>query len=347
MRGKVLSFGELLLRITPDGETAPMKENTLSFFIGGAEANVATALALWNIPSAYLTALPDNYISKQNVKYLQHLKVDTSKILYQGDRLGLYYLSRGKDLNNGGVIYDREHSSFATIEPKRINWDSVFEGVAWFHFSAICPAINQNIADVCLEGLREAGQKNIIVSLDLNYREKLWQYKKLPTEIMPELAKYCQLIMGNIWAANTMLDINLDKNLIEPRNKGHLLKHALDTSQAIIRHFPKCTTVANTFRFDHETGIQYFTTLYSDNKLHVSHEYSAEHITNKVGSGDCYMAGLIYGFYNDLTTPEIVDFATAAAFNKLFIYGDATTCTIEDIKKTMKFKAGEFKTSAF
>jgi len=332
---KVLSFGEILLRICPDMDGLWLNENKLPFYIGGAELNVATALALWDVPSAYLSAMPQNSVTEEIADYLNKKNVDTSSMIYGGERLGLYYLPKGKDLKNAGVIYDRANSSFADLKVGQINWDEVFEDVSWFHFSAICPAINQSIANVCLEALKVAASKNITISLDLNYRAKLWKYGKDPIEILPELAKYCTLIMGNVWAANKMLGTALHDDLkpSEGYAKETLLQQATNTSKEILSLFSACKAVANTFRFDNGKGIRYYTTLYSNDKLTVSPVYVSDEILDKVGSGDCFMAGLIYGFYNNLTETETLDFATAAAYDKLYIPSDATISTVSYIEK--------------
>lgn len=332
---KVLSFGELLLRICPDSDGQWLAENKLPFYIGGAELNVATALALWEIPSAYFTALPENFMSEQIIGYLNAQQIDTSKIHHSGDRIGLYYLPKGKDLKNAGVIYDRANSAFAMLQTGTIDWDKVLDGVTWFHFSAICPALNQAAADVCLEAVRVASAKGITISIDLNYRAKLWQYGKQPSEIIPELAAYCDLIMGNIWAAEKMLSISLPEFFHETSDKNIYLDQARKTSEEIIKNYPKCKSVANTFRFDYKQGIKYYTTLYSANELTVSKEYRSEKILDKVGSGDCFMAGLIYGFCKGNDLVETLNFATAAAFNKLFIPSDCTTATVADVEKTL------------
>ncbi|MCD0488734.1 sugar kinase [Pedobacter sp. MC2016-14] len=334
--GKVLSYGELLLRICPDAEGSWLKENGLPFYVGGAELNVATALALWEVPSAYFTALPDNFMSKQLVEYVDELKIDTSAIQFQGDRIGLYYLHKGKDLKNSGVIYDRAHSSFAEIKLNTINWDEVLKDVSWFHFSAICPALSQAAADLCEEVLKEASARNISISIDLNYRAKLWQYGKQPGEVLPALAKYCTLIMGNLWAAERMLNIPVREGLVEEDQKKAYLEQAKTTSEELMKQYPKCTAVANTFRFDVGKGIRYYTTLYTEGKLNVSTEYTAEAIVDKVGSGDCYMAGLIYGFYKELPAAEVLEFATAAAFSKLFVESDATNIKADEVKEKVK-----------
>ena len=333
--GKVLSFGELLLRICPDGDGEWLAENKLPFYIGGAELNVATALALWEIPSAYFTALPENFMSEQIIGYMDSCKVETARIHHGGDRIGLYYLPKGKDLKNAGVIYDRANSAFATLKANTINWDQVLDGITWFHFSAICPALTQDAADVCLEAVKAASDRGITISIDLNYRAKLWQYGKQPIDIIPQLAQYCDLIMGNIWAAEKMLGISLPEDIHEATEKQRYLEQAQASSIEITKNYPKCKRVANTFRFDHHQGIRYYTALYTNNELFVSKEYISEKILDKVGSGDCFMAGLIYGFYQNNDALTTLNFATAAAFNKLFIPSDCTTSTVEDIKQTL------------
>lgn len=339
MQGKVLSFGELLLRICPDIEQNWIEQHQLPFYVGGAELNVATALAMWNVPSSYLSAIPQNAICEGIDKYLQGRNIDTSAMLWTGERLGIYYLPKGKDLKNAGVIYDRANSSFANLKVGSIDWEEVFADVKWFHFSTICPAISQDIADLCLEAVKKAQEKGIFVSLDLNYRAKLWKYGKAPKEIMPEIAQYCNLIMGNIWAAHQMLGTQLDEKFLTSSSgyqEEDLLAQADRTSKEIISVNPICQYVANTFRFDHQSkGIKYYTTLFDKDSLIKSTEYIAEEILDKVGSGDCFMAGLIYGLYSNLSPKETLEFATLAAFDKLFIASDATTSTVEDIKNRM------------
>ncbi|WP_447642990.1 MULTISPECIES: PfkB family carbohydrate kinase [Chitinophagaceae] len=340
MKNKVLSFGELLLRISLDANGEWLTNNQFPFYVGGAELNVASALALWGVPSAYLSAIPDNEMCHQIAQNLETQHIDTSKMIFDGDRLGLYYLAKGKDLKNAGVIYDRANSSFANIDRRKINWDKVFEDVSWFHFSAICPALTQNVADICLDAVKAASQKGIFTSLDLNYRAKLWKYGKKPNAVMPQLAPYCNLIMGNIWASNQMLGTRLEDIFLKPEiyTKEQLLQQAVFTSQEITDQFPNCSIVANTFRFDHGEGIQYYTSLYTNKELIVSQTWEKQKVFNKVGSGDCFMAGLIYGYYNELPAEETLAFATAAAVDKLDVAGDATTSTVDQIKATLTYQ---------
>lgn len=335
--GSVLNFGELLLRITPDAGGDWLRENNIPVFIGGAELNVATALALWDVPSRYFTALPKNGMSEQLVSFVEEKNIDASSIFYHGKRVGLYFLTKGQDLKNDALIYDRAGSAFAELTPGLVDWDQVLDGVTWFHFSAICPAISQTAADVCKEALEAASRKGITISVDLNYRAKLWQYGKQPIDVMPELAQYCDLIMGNVWAAERMLGVKVDELVTESGQKSLYVKEAQNSSEAIVKQFPKCKAVANTFRFtaDDNTNVEYYTVLYTGDKLYLSGEHRAETIIDKVGSGDCYMAGLIYGFYNNDDPQQIVDFATAAAFTKLFVNSDATNKSVEEIQQAI------------
>jgi len=330
-KGKILSFGELLLRLCPDSEGDWLTKNILPFYIGGAELNVATALARWGLPSKYCTVLPSNGMSFQLVDYLNKLQIDTSSISYQGNRLGLFYLTKGRDMKHGELIYDRANSAFAELKAGTINWAHVLEDVSWFHFSAICPAISKNAAAVCLEALQAASSKNITISVDLNYRAALWNYGEEPVLVMPQLVKFCNVIMGNIWSANALLNVPLSPGLSESGQKNDYLSQSEQTSLRIMEQFPKCHAVANTFRFSCGSDLKYYTTLYAD-QLYVSTEYQSEHIIDQVGSGDSFMAGLIYGFYKGWFPGKTLEFATASAFNKLFIPGDATTLSVEEIQ---------------
>jgi 2-dehydro-3-deoxygluconokinase len=326
---KILSFGEVLLRLSPDTEGKWIQEHTMPVYIGGAELNVANALANWEIPVAYCTAMPDNYISGKIQNDLNAKRVDTSRIITSGERIGIYYLAQGTDLKNAGVIYDRAHSSTAELKPGQVDWDMVFKDITWFHFSAISPAITENLALVCKEALQAASKKGITISVDLNYRSKLWKWGKDPVQVMPELVAYCHLVMGNIWAIENMLGIRIAENF--KKEKEACVLQSQKSSEELIKRFPVCRQVANTFRFDQEESLLYYTTLYSKGKLIISKEYSETDIVDKVGSGDCFMAGLIYGNYHELTDHETLEFATAAAVDKLFIMGDATTSTAEEI----------------
>ena len=256
--------------------------------------------------------------------YLEYKGIYTSSVLFSGKRIGLYYLERGADLK-GSMVYDRDGSAFSELKPGIIDWDRVLADVSWFNFSAISPALNQNVADVCLEAVKAAAKKGITISVDLNYRSRLWKYGKQPVEIMPALVEYCNVVMGNIWSANTLLGTDVDPNIHDKKSKQAYLDHAAKTSEEIVKRFPNCKSVANTFRFDsNHNDILYYTTLFHNNAHYVSPEFTCQGVADRSGSGDCFMGGLIYGLYNQHEPQDILNYATAAAFGKLQEFGDAT-----------------------
>ncbi len=331
---KVLCFGELLLRLPPANGGEWLRTNHLPVFVGGAELNVATALATWQMPVKYCTALPDNIITHDIIAFLQTKNIDTSPVILSGERIGLYYLKEGADMKSEENVFDRKYSSFSTLDTGVVNWEEILKDVEWFHFSAIAPAVSEKAAALCLEALQAASNRNITISVDLNYRSLLWKYGKQPSEIMPQLVKYCDVIMGNIWAAQTLLGVSVDEVLLQPRNQTAFVQHASYTAQQIFDQFPKCKWVANTFRFDAESGnIRYYATLHTSTKQAVSPVFTTDKIADKVGSGDCFMAGLIYGLKSQHALQDVIGFAAAAAFAKLHEKGDSTKNTVEYIQK--------------
>lgn len=328
----IACFGEILLRLSPAANGTWLKENAMPVFVGGAELNVATALGNWNVPVRYITAMPDNALASDLVQFIQQKKIDTSKILLQGDRIGTYYMSQGADLKSAGVIYDRAYSSFYELRPNSIDWKSLLSDVTRLHITAISPALNQDVANVCEEALRYAAQNNIFTSIDLNYRAKLWQYGKQPSDIIPALAQHCDLIMGNIWSANKMLDSPLNEDELAKDDKAIYLEHSASTANYIFKQFPKCKMVANTFRFEINTGVKYYAALQTLEAQYVSQQREIRNVIDKAGSGDCFMAGLLYGLENNLKEQQLIDFAASAAAGKLQEKGDATNQTVSDIQ---------------
>ncbi len=330
---KVLCFGELLLHFAPRLQGEWLEQQFMPVYIGGAELNVARALASWNLPVDYCTALPDHYLTKEIITSLNTSSVGTHNIQFLGNRIGTYYLPQGADLKNAGVIYDRAHSSFWDLKPGVLPWGKILEGITWFHFSAISPALNEDVALLCREGVEYASRMGITISVDLNYRSKLWNYGKDPCNVMSELVQYCDVVMGNIWSAEALLGIPTDKDIHSKKSKSAYLQHATKTSHIMLKRYPKIKTVAHTFRFENDAGIRYYATADQAENQFVSKEYSTDHVIDQVGSGDAFMAGLIYGFYHNHEIQKVIDFASAAAFNKLFIRGDASTASVEEIMK--------------
>lgn len=331
----VCCFGELLLRFSPVANGQWIQQASMPVFVGGAELNVATALANWGISVKYSTVLPQNSLADDVTKHVADLGIDPSGITRFGQRIGSYFLPQGTDLKNAGVIYDRAHSAFSELAPGKVDWSSLLENTGWLHISAISPALSADVAAACLELLTVASAKGITVSIDLNHRAQLWQYGKTPTDVMPALLDHCDVVMGNLWAANALLGIPVNAEIHQKGQQADYLAHALATSEAIQKRFPRCRVVANTFRFDvPPTGLRYYTTLYVDGQQYVSPELQTESVVDRVGSGDCFMAGLIYGLYNQHTPQAVVDFAATAAFGKLQELGDATQQTVADVMAT-------------
>lgn len=331
----VFCFGELLLRMSPLPSSQWIQQACMPVYIGGAELNVAASLAAWQVPVQYCTALPRNALSEDICDVLSAKQIDVSSIHFSGNRIGIYYLTQGTDLKHSGVIYDRAHSSFSELQPGTINWDEVLQDAGWFHFSAISPALSANTAAVCKEALEVAVAKRMGISVDLNHRAKLWKWGKEPVNVMPELVDYCDVIMGNIWSANALLGIPVDGNIHDKRSKESYLQHAHETAQHIMQQFPKCKTVAQTFRFDTDNGIRYYTTLNDEQQQYISKEYCVKTIQDKVGSGDCFMGGLLYGLQHHHSPQYIVDFAAAAAVGKMNETGDNTKQTVAMVQQTM------------
>jgi len=333
---KIFCFGEILLRMSPVLNGCWLQQNNMPVYIGGAELNVATALAKWNTPICYCTAMPAHYLSSEMIQYLSKKNIDTTPVQFRGNRIGIYFLPEGADLKHAGVIYDRAHSSFAELQPGEIDWNKLLEDCTWFHFTAISPAVSESAAAVCLEAVKIASQKNITVSVDLNYRAKLWQYGKPPVEIMQQLLPYCNVVMGNIWSANTLLGIDIDEHIHTKKSKEAYTDHANATATAIMQQYPACKTVANTFRFDYNDGINYYASFNTNNHQYISEEFASEKCVDKAGSGDCFMAGLIYATTQKFSPQHIINFAAAAAFGKLHEAGDTTSQTVEQIESLIK-----------
>lgn len=319
------------MRMSPALQGEWLRQHSLPVYLGGAELNVAQALARWQQPVKYVTAMPANSMSDDIRHYLGSRHIDHDSIVYTGERTGIYYLPQGTDLKHQAVIYDRAGSSFASLRPGQINWDAVFADAGWFHFTAISPALNEYMPAVCLEAVQEARKRNLFISVDLNYRARLWQYGQKPESVMPALVSYCDLVMGNIWSMHSLLGVPLDENIHTNPADDKYLSHARQSSAFLFEQFPAVKFAANTFRFDVESGIRYFASLDEPGRQYQSPVFKVKSVVDKVGSGDCFMAGLIAGFCRGWAEGEIIRFAAKAAIGKLQELGDATSQTMEAI----------------
>jgi len=328
---KVFCFGEILLHYAPPLNSDFIKSQNMPFYLGGAELNVASALAKWDMPVKYGTAMPANFLTDTIISDLAKKNIDISAIQFSGHRIGCFYLATGLDMKSAGVVYDRDNSSFASIQKGSIDWKEVLKDVHWFHFSAISAALTQNATDVCEEALIAATELGIPISVDLNYRAKLWQYGKKPIEVMTRLVKYCTVLMGNLWAVEEMLGINSTIQSSEGFSTADLEQAAHKSMTILKEQFPLLNTMAYTFRL----ADTYFGVIFNKNNFYKSPTYKIIDVKNIVGTGDCFMAGLIYGIRHHHTPEENINFAAAAAVGKLYELGDATEQSLEQIKKRM------------
>lgn len=326
---KVITFGEILLRLSPE-----LAQNTAAIYVGGAEANVAAALANWGTEVAYISKVPENGLSRDVLQQLSNRGIHTDRVLWGGERIGIYYLAQGSDLKHAEVVYDRAWSSFSRIVPGTVDWNALLGDAEWFHWSAITPALNPDAVEICKEVLQAATRRGMTISTDLNYRSKLWQYGKKPVDVMPELVQYCDVIMGNIWAANNMLDTALDTVALEANTKAVYVQQAEQVAAEITERFTRCKRVAFTFRFSHAPAHNlYYAFYYNGGQVSISREYDTNEVVDRVGSGDCFMAGLIHAQLQGLDDQQIISFAAAAAYSKFFVKGDFNTTSAEDIIK--------------
>lgn len=334
---KVVTFGEIMLRLSPQGFLRFSQANSFDVVYGGGESNVAVSLANYGIPVDFVTRLPKNDIGACAMMELRKRGVGVDKIIYGGDRLGIYFLETGAVSRGSKVVYDRAHSAIAEIEPGMINWESVFEGVEWFHWTGITPAISQGAADVCLEAVKAASKLGITISTDLNYRAKLWNYGVKPEAIMTKLTDYCDIILGNEEDAEKHFGIKPEG--LDITTQGHEVKAEafLSVCQQMMDKFPKAKKVITTLRGSISASHNSWAgVLYDGNTMYQSPQYQITDIVDRVGGGDSFMGGLIYGL---LKYPEddqnALNFAVAASCLKHTIKGDANLVTIAEVQKLM------------
>lgn len=335
---KIVTFGEIMLRLATPGYLRFGQADELSATFGGGEANVAVSLANYGMDVEFVTRLPENDIAQACVKDLRKHGVKTDNIIYGGTRLGIYFLETGAVARASKVIYDRAHSAVSEIEPGMIDWDKVFEGAEWFHWTGITPAISQGAADVCLEAIKAANRRGLTVSCDLNYRKNLWKYGRTAAEVMPELVEGCDIILGNEEDAEKVFGIK-PEGFDATTTAGDV--HAAEFESVcvqLMRRFGKAKKVIITLRgsinANHNTwgGV-----LYDGKTLYQSPRYDITHIVDRVGGGDSFMGGLIYGLMTHPGDDQYaLDFAAAASCLKHTIYGDYNEVSVSEVENLMK-----------
>ncbi|MFA6592382.1 MAG: sugar kinase [Bacteroidales bacterium] len=334
---KVVTFGEVMLRLSTPGFLRFSQTKQYDATFGGGEANVAVSLANYGIDAEFVTRLPENDIAASCVQELRGLGVDTSNCVYGGDRLGIYFLENGAVARGSKVVYDRAHSSISTIEKGMIDWEKVLKGADWFHWTGITPAISQGAADACLEAIKTANRLGVKVSCDLNYRKKLWKYGKTASEVMPELVEGCDLILGNEEDAEKEFGIK-PLGFDAEKTDGEIDQSRFESvCRQLMERFPRCRKVAITLRgsvnASHNTwgGI-----LFDGKKLNMSRRYDITHIVDRVGGGDSFMGGLLYGLLAYGNDQQALDFAVAASALKHTVFGDYNRVSVAEVEALMK-----------
>lgn len=334
---KVVTFGEVMLRLATPGYQRFIQSNTLNATFGGGEANVAVSLSNYGIPTDFVTRLPKNDIAEWCISDLRKYNVGVSNIVCGGDRVGIYFLETGAVARASKVVYDRANSAIADIKPGMVNWREIFKDAQWFHWTGITPALSQGAADACLEAIKIANEMGVTVSTDLNYRKNLWKYGKTASEVMPALTEGCDVILGNEEDAEKVFGIKPEG--FDVAHTGGEVNAAEFESVCtqMMKKFPRAKKVIITLRgsinANHNT---WGGCLYSD-KLYQSKRYDITHIVDRVGGGDSFMGGLVYGL---ITYPnddqKALDFAVAASCLKHTIYGDFNLVTVAEVENLMK-----------
>ena len=324
---KILCFGELLLHFAPDSGGNWLDEQSMKIYVGGAEYNVASALAHWKNPVKLFSALPENFVGNQLESRLKNKGIDILAERNNG-RIGTFYLSSDGDMQTASVVYDRFPSVFTQSDFETFSFDEIFSEVKWLHISTITPALSENAYQKCLDLMKEAASRNITVSLDLNYRAALWQDRN-PSDKIKNLIPFVNVLMGNIWSIQQFLNIPIEYELNGNFDDENLLKQAEKSALEIQRIYPNVEMIANTFRFTSGEEVNYYATLFADEELLVSQKYHSEKIEERVGSGDSFMAALIHGMIKQNLAQQILEEATTVAFRKLFVKGDTIDETIK------------------
>lgn len=320
---KVLCFGELLYRIQSSGALFGGEETIVEMFPGGSEANVAVALAQLDVDSYYMSSGPNNALVNNILGILKESGVDVTRFRFEGDRLGSYILLGANGLTSGEVIYDRKYSSFSQLQVNTIDWDVVFDGIDWFHWTALTPALSADHAELCYEAILEARKRNLTISVDLNYRSKLWQYGQDPIDVMPRLVRECDLIMGNIWASNKMLGTQIEEFWSGDRTTLDYPAISKVVAQEVFEKYPRCKDLAFTFRFmDNAKHNLFYATYHTPENDYVSDVLETHNLVDRIGSGDAFMGGVIAAVVKGLEGQELISFATEIGYKKLFVKGD-------------------------
>ena len=333
---KVVTFGEIMLRLKSPAYERFFQSPALEATFGGGEANVSVSLANYGMDTSFVTVLPKNDIAEACIRELRGFGVDTTKIVRGGNRVGIYYLETGAVQRPSKVIYDRAGSSIAEAKPGDIDWDKTLEGATWFHFTGITPAISQGAADLCLEALKACKERGIHVSCDLNYRKNLWKYGKRADEVMTELVKYVDTVIANEEDFQKALCLKAESQADVEEGELNIDNYKAIASLAM-ETYPNIKRVAITLRESKSANHNdWRACLYNGKDFFLSRKYSITDIVDRVGGGDSFGGGLIYGLNNYDNEQDALEYAVAASCLKHTIIGDYNRVSVADVESLMK-----------
>ena len=326
---RVITFGEIMLRLAPEGYYRFVQAEKYGATFGGGEANVAVSLANFGVDAVFVSKVPKHEIGQACVNSLRRFGVDTDEILRGGDRLGIYYLEKGASQRPSKVIYDRAGSAISQATKDEFDWDDILEGADWFHFTGITPALGDNVAEICLEAVKAARAKGITVSCDLNYRNKLWSKEKAG-QVMGELGKYVDVCIANEQDADDVFGIKARNTDVTSGKVDH--EGYKDVALQLAQKFG-FKKVAITLRGSISANDNDWAgMLYDGSNFYFSRTYPV-HIVDRVGGGDSFGGGLIYACLNDYSGQDTINFAVAASCLKHSIEGDYNMVTVDEVKK--------------
>ena len=328
-----LTFGEIMLRLKSPGQERFFQSPAFEATFGGGEANVAVSLANYGLDAGFLTVLPKNAVADACVKELRGLGVDVSRIQRGEGRVGIYYLESGANQRPSKVIYDREYSAISLAKPGDIDWDKAFEGVKWFHITGITPAISETAKDLSLEAVKEAKKRGITVSCDLNYRKNLWKYGVRAAEVMRELTNYVDVAIANEEDVQKSLEITTDV-VVESGELDRAKYKAL--GDKVLAAYPNMKMIAITLRESKSADWNGWAACLNDReKFYESKRYEMRDIVDRVGGGDSFAGGLIYGLNAYGDHQQALEFAVAASCLKHSILGDYNRMNVDEVEKLM------------
>ena len=327
---KFLTFGEIMLRLKAPGQECFFQSPMLEATFGGGEANVAVSLANYGEDAAFLTVLPDNAIADACKAELRRFDVDTKRIVTGEGRMGIYYLEGGANQRPSKVVYDRAYSAIALAKPGDIDWDKAFEGVEWFHITGITPAISESAMELSVASVKEAKKRGITVSCDLNYRKKLWKWGKTAKEVMTEFAHYVDVTIANEEDCQKCLGIEIDVDVTS--GELDVSKYRV-LAEKVMASYPNMKYLAVSLRESVSADWNGWSAVLADSKgnFFTSKKYEIRDIVDRIGGGDSFGSGLIWGLNNLKTPQEALEFAVAASALKHTIYGDFNRVSKEDV----------------